>query len=280
MSKSIFSLRQDGELLRVTFSNPPINLMSIKMTSELFELAGRLAFDSSVKVVVFDSADADFFIAHFDLEDLVRAAADPSTASKFPDINVLQSLSLSWQGLPQVTIAKIAGRCRGGGLEFALGLSMRFATLESKFCFPEASGGFLASGGGATRTALAAGPARALEILLSARDFSGEEAERYGLINRALPAREIDSYVEDLITRILRRSAPVIAMHRQVLAEVYVPIVEPVFAGFAAENAGLRAGLGGAEMPAGIAALLEVGQTRERELDLPATIAGLLPFAG
>lgn len=278
MSFSTLLLHQDGEVLRVTLSNPPVNTMSVKMVEELFQLAGRLHSDPSVKVVLFDSADPDFFVAHFDLNDLVAAVADPSKASKFADINVMQSLTLTWQSLPQVTIAKVDGRCRGAGLEFLLCLNMRFASNASKFCFPEASGGFLASGSGTTRIALAAGPARALEVLLSARDFSAEEAERYGLINRALPTGELDAYVTELVGRVAMRSREVIAMHREVLGAVYEPLVEPVFSALGAENKGLRTGLASAEMQAGFGVLLEAGQTRENELDLPATIASRLPF--
>ncbi len=276
MNFSTFSLKQDGALLRVTFNNPPVNLMSAKMTEELFMLTGRLVADPGVQVVLFDSANPEFFIAHFDLEDLAASASDPSKASKYPDMNVLQSLALSWKALPQVKIAKIAGRCRGGGLEFVLGaMDMRFATQDSKFCFPEASGGFLACGGGTSFTALAAGPARAMEILLSSRDFSGEEAERYGLVNRALPAAQIDAYLNDLIARLLKRSRAVVAMHREVFARVYSGVVEPLFAGLAVENNGLRAGMASPEMQAGIGAHLKAGQTRENELDLPAFLARL-----
>lgn len=274
MNFSTFSLQQDGALLRVTLNNPPVNLMSGKMTEELFMLGGRLHVDPGVKVVLFDSADPDFFIAHFDLEDMVASANDPSKASKYPDMNVLQSLALSWKNLPQIKIAKITGRCRGGGLEFILGaMDMRFASTDSRFCFPEASGGFLACGGGTSFTALAAGPARAMEILLSSRDFSAEEAERYGLVNRALPAGEIDAYLNDLTGRLLKRSSTVVAMHREVFKKVYSGIVEPLFAGLAAENDGLRAGLASAEMQDEIKMLLDAGQTRENELDLPATLA-------
>jgi len=273
MKFSTFSLQQDGALLRVTFNNPPVNLMNGQMAQELFMLSGRLHVDSGVKVVVFDSADKDFFIAHFDLEDIVASASDPSKASKYSDMNVLQSLALSWKALPQIKIAKVTGRCRGGGLEFILGaMDMRFASTESKFCFPESSGGFLACGGGTSFTALAAGPARAMEILLSARDFSAEEAERYGLINRALPLAELETYLNDLIGRLLKRSAAVVVMHREVFKQVYSGIVEPLFAGFAAENDGLRAGMTTPEMQNGIAAHLKFGQTRESELDLPATL--------
>lgn len=275
MSFTTFSLKQDGTVLRVTLSNPPINLMGLKMVEELFQLGGRLIADPSVRVVVFDSADPDFFIAHFDLDDLIASASDPSKASKYPDINAMQSLALSWQALPQVTIAKVAGRCRGAGLEFILGLSMRFATPDSKFCSPEASGGFLACGGGTTRAALVAGPARALEFLLSGRDFSGDEAERYGLVNRSLPAEEIDAYVDDLARRIGQRSAQVVGMHAEVFKRVYSPMVEPMFAGLAAENDGLRAAMAGDEMKAGMGAMLQLKQAREHELDLPGTLARL-----
>jgi enoyl-CoA hydratase/carnithine racemase len=280
MNFSTFSLQQDGALLRVTLNNPPVNLMNGKMTEELFMLTGRLIADPSVRVVLFDSANPEFFIAHFDLEDLAASANDPSKASKYPDMNVLQSLALSWKNLPQVKIAKIDGRCRGGGLEFLLGaMDMRFATQDSKFCFPESSGGFLACGGGTTFTALAAGPARALEILLSARDFSGVEAERYGLVNRALPAGELDAYLDDLIGRLVQRSASVVAMHRAVFNRAYAGIVEPLFAGLAAENDGLRAAMPTPEMQGGMVAMLRAGQTRENELDLPATLARLAQSA-
>jgi len=269
---STFSLHQDDAIMRVRLSNPPINLMSLKMIGELFQLSGQLFTDPITKVVVIESADDDFFIAHVDIEDIEKSANDPTAAGQYPDINALQSLSLSWQGLPQVTIAKVAGRCRGGGLEFILGLSMRFATVDSLFCSPEAAAGFLACGGGTTRVSLAAGPARAAEFLLSGRDFTGVEAERYGLINRALPTDELGAYVDTLAKSIARRSHAVLAMHRAVSQRVFSMAVEPLFAAFAAENDGLRAGLAGTEMRAGMAAMLALKQTRENELDLPATM--------
>ena len=275
MNFRTLSLRETGAVLEISLDNPPVNLMSATMVGELFQLTGYLMNNRDIQVVVLSSANPDFFIAHFDLDDLASSTSDPTKASRYSDINVLQSLGLSWQHLPQVKIAKIDGRCRGGGLEFLLALDMRFASSRSLFCFPEASAGFLASGGGATRTALAAGPARALEILLSARDFTGVEAERYGLINRCVADDELDGYVADLVDRIARRSPAVVAMHRAVFSQAYSPIVEPLFAAMAAENEGLRAGLASDEMQAAIAGHLRRGQTREVELDLPASLAAM-----
>jgi enoyl-CoA hydratase/carnithine racemase len=275
VSYTTLSLKRDGAILRVTLSNPPINLMSFKMIGELFQLGGQLMVDAQTRVVIIESADPDFFIAHVDLEDVAKAGSDPKAAGKYPDINALQALAVSWQGLPQITIAKVAGRCRGGGLEFILGLSMRFASEESRFCSPEAAGGFLACGGGTTRLTMMLGPARALEFVLSGRDFSGTEAERYGLLNRALPAKELDAYVERLAKAVASRSGPVLAMHREVLKRVLEPAGELLFAGMAAENDGFRAAIAGTEMAAGMKAMLALNQTREVELDLPATIARL-----
>jgi enoyl-CoA hydratase/carnithine racemase len=275
MNFQTLTLRETGAVLEITLQNPPINLMSAKMVEELFQLTGYLINNRDIRVVVIDSADPDFFVAHFDLEDLESSASDPSKASRYPDINVLQSLGLAWQNLPQVKIAKVNGRCRGGGFEFILALDMRFASASSLFCFPEASAGFLASGGGTTRVALAAGPARGLEVLLSARDFTAAEAERYGLINRCLPDGELDAYVADLVERVARRSPEVVGMHRAVFGQAFSPIVEPLFAAMAAENDGMRVGLAGAEMHAAMAGHLKLGQTREVELDLPASMATL-----
>jgi enoyl-CoA hydratase/carnithine racemase len=272
VSYSTFSLQRDGAILRVTLNNPPVNLLSFKMIGELFQLSGELMVDTQTRVVILQSADPDFFVAHVDLVDVATAAADPSSGSKYPDINAVQALALSWQALPQVTIAKVAGRCRGGGLEFILGLTMRFATLDSRFCSPEASGGFLACGGGTTRIAMMAGPGRAMEFLLSGRDFNGEEVERYGLVNRALPAGELDAYVDRLANAIASRSAAVLAMHRAVLGKVFEASGEWLFAGLAAENDGFREASKGTEMPEGFKAMLGLKQTREVELDLPATI--------
>jgi enoyl-CoA hydratase/carnithine racemase len=275
LSYTTFSLQQDGPILRVTLSNPPINLMSAKMMQELFQLGGQLFTDEKTKVVVFDSADPDFFIAHVDLDDLTDPNA-PVSAS--PDINILQSLALSWQALPQITIAKMKGRVRGGGLEFVMGLQMRFAAEDARFCSPEAIGGFLACGGGTTRISLAAGPARGLEFLLTARDFSGIEAERYGLVNRALPAQELDAYVENVAMLIARRSRAVIAMHREVQKQAFSAVVEPLFAAFAAENAGFRQSMVNGEMPQTLAATMKaVPQERAYELDLPETLGRIAP---
>lgn len=276
MTFETLKIKQDGGIMTVTLSNPPINLISDRMIGELFQLAGGLMQDRSTRVVVIDSEDPDFFIAHMDLNDIVAAENDPTKQSRYPDINALQSLGLVWQNLPQVKIAKIDGRCRGGGLEFILALDMRFASARSLFCAPEAAAGFVPVGGGTTRTALALGPARAIEMILSARDFTAEEAERYGLINRSVAGDGLDAYVADLAGNIALRPPAVVGMYRSIVAKVFEPVVEPVFAALAAENDAFRQGIATEEMREMMRLHLETGQLRELELDLPATMAGLI----
>lgn len=273
MSFQTLQVRPDGNILRVSIAAPPLNLMSRQMVTELFMIAGGLMTDPSVRVVVVDSAVKDFFIAHFDIADMIASVNDPETPqSAYPDINILQSLATTWQGLPQVTVAKVDGICRGGGVEFITGLDMRFTSNDSQFCLPEASGGFLASGGGATRLLMGCGPGRALEILLTSRDFSGAEAERYGLINRALPPGELDAYVEDTVARLARRSRRVIEIHKQVSRAVYASVADAMFAGFGAENDGLRSSLSLPDVVAFLTTMAEKAQTPETEQNLPAFI--------
>ena len=273
MNFETLDVRHTGDILRVSLAAPPLNLMSRQMVMELFTVAGALMTNPSVRVVVVDSSVEDFFIAHFDIADMIASVNDPDTPqSAYPDINILQGLATTWQGLPQVTIAKVAGICRGGGVEFVMGLDMRFASSDSQFCLPEASGGFLASGGGATRLLMGCGPARALEILLTSRDFSGAEAERYGLVNRALPPAELDSYVEDTVARLAQRSPRVIAMHKQVSRRVYAGFADAMFAGFGAENDGLRESLSRPDVLRFLKTMADEAQTPDIEQDLPAFI--------
>ena len=278
MSFTTFSTKRDGAILRVVLDNGEVNIMSATMAAELFALVGELTVDSETKVVVFESANSDFFIAHFDINDILKViAGDPSIpVSKTEDLNILQALGLSISNLPQVTIAKIDGICRGGGFEFMLALDMCFATRGSKFCFPEASGGFLPAGGGSTLLPIKAGSGRALEIMLTGRDFSGAEAETYNVINRAFEtSAELDNYVSDSIERIARNDAAANQAVKSVLKQTFSGMNEGVFAGLAQENRAMNECLAEPVVLEQLKLLAENSGNREQELDLPATIASL-----
>lgn len=181
-------------LRTITFDNPPINIFEPTTIIELGALVTDLAADPSVKVVVFQSANPEFFIAHLDL---VKAAEQPEVLGLWRDI-VMRLASGSI-----VSIAKIRGRTRGIGNEFVLACDMRFASRQNAIFGNMEIGVGLVPGGGALEwLPRLVGRSRALEIALSGDDFDADVAERYGWVNRALADEDLDLFVERLAQRL------------------------------------------------------------------------------
>jgi enoyl-CoA hydratase/carnithine racemase len=181
-------------LWTITFSNPPINMFIPTTIVELGALMTDIEADSSVKVVVFQSANPDFFIAHLDV---AKAAAQPEVLGLWRDF------VLRLSSAPVVSIAKIRGRTRGIGNEFVLACDMRFASRQTAvFGNPEIGVGLIPGGGALEWLPRLVGRSRALEIVLSGDDFEAHIAERYGWVNRALDDSELDSFVDALVRRL------------------------------------------------------------------------------
>ena len=178
----------------ITFSNPPINMFVPETIVELGALMKEIETDPSVRVVVFQSANPDFFVAHLDV---AKAAERPEVLGLWRDF-VLRLLST-----PVVSIAKIRGRSRGIGNEFVLACDMRFASRQNAlFGNPEVGVGLIPGGGALEWLPRLVGRSRALEIVLSADDFDADIAERYGWVNRALDDDDLDSFVDTLVRRL------------------------------------------------------------------------------
>lgn len=220
-----FGVEISDAIAWVTFDYPPVNIQGLPMLADLDMLAQKLEADRSVKVVVFQSANDDIFVAHADtefLKDMSSKAVSRGEAKLLDLQRVLERISK----LPQATIAKIEGFARGGGHEFALACDMRFAARgKAKFMQMEVAMGILPCGGGASRMARQTGLGRALEIMLSARDWDADEAERIGTVNRALDPDEIGPYVESLAKRIAQWPAESINATKQA---VYESIDRPI----------------------------------------------------
>ncbi|MBU3864015.1 enoyl-CoA hydratase/isomerase family protein, partial [Streptomyces sp. 4503] len=235
----------------------------------------RVRDDADVRVIVFESADPEFFVAHGDMAYLTdpdalpaatRAAIAAAPGSTVPEgLNILQAMSEEVRSLPQVTIGKLAGFARGAGNEFFMYLDMRFAAIgKSGQGQPESLMGILPGGGGTVNMTRLAGRARALELILGAELVGAELAERYGLINRALPAAELDSFVDTLARRIAGLRPEVISITKAAVDTVAQPIPR---AAYAVENEGLFAAFGD-EVTELAHKLLAAGiQTREGERD-------------
>jgi enoyl-CoA hydratase/carnithine racemase len=187
----------------ITFSNPPINMFLPTTIVELGALMTDLEAEPSVKVVVFQSANPDFYIAHLDV---AKAAERPEVLGLWRDF------VLRLSSMPVVSIAKIRGRTRGIGNEFVLACDMRFASRHNAlFGNPEVGVGLIPGGGALEWLPRLVGRSRTLEIVLSADDFDADIAERYGWVNRALDDDDIDSFVDTLVGRLASFDREVLA---------------------------------------------------------------------
>jgi enoyl-CoA hydratase/carnithine racemase len=195
-------VRQEGAVLFAEIAAPPMNLLGPELVRDLVSLLQRAEPDEAVQVVVFKSADPDYFIAHVDITRVKEYREEAAKLIGEPSIGLLfRHLSAS----RLVTIAQIEGRTRGAGSEFVLACDMRFAARESAiFSQPEAGLGVNPGAGGMQHLTRLLGRARALEVLLSAEDYDADLAERYGWINRALPAAILGEFVAALAHRIAK----------------------------------------------------------------------------
>ena len=220
-----FTATQDGAILTVTFDFPPVNVQGQEMLADLNSLAMRLERDRDTKVVVFQSAHPEIWVCHYDTN-LLKDMSTEAVSRDDAELLDLQSVCERISKVPQATIAKLEGFARGGGHELALALDMRFAARgKFKFMQMEVGMGILPCGGGASRMARQVGLGRALEIVLSARDFDADEAQAYGTINKALDPDEIGGYVDALAQRISQFPAESINACKQA---VYESIDKPI----------------------------------------------------
>ncbi len=187
------------QLWQVTIANPPFNLVVPEMVSALHSIVRDMDQDPELKVIVFRSELEGYFINHFDLS---KAKDFPTEASN-PPVPTWSDLVIRLSKSPVISIATIRGRTRGGGNEFSLACDLRYASLEKAlFGQPEVGTGILPGGGGSERLPRLIGRDRALEVILSSQDYTAENAERFGMVTRALPDAELDGYVDALVARL------------------------------------------------------------------------------
>lgn len=196
----ILRASKEQGVLFTEIAAPPMNLMGPELVRDLVSLIQEAEADRTIRVVVFKSADPDYFISHVDITRIGEYREATSKLTGEPSLGLLFRY-LSATRL--ITIAQIEGRVRGAGSEFVLACDMRFAARESAiFGQPEAGLGLIPGAGGIQHLARLIGRARALEVILSADDYDADLAERYGWINRALPAKALDDFVRSLALRI------------------------------------------------------------------------------
>ena len=258
----------DGGVAFVTLDHPPVNLLDAVLIGSLWELAARLADDDEVRAVVVRSADPEFFIAHADLALIQALPRDRRERSD--QLEFIHVFMERWRTLPQVTIAQLEGRARGGGSEFALSLDLRFGAVGRAILGqPEVAVGILPGGSGTQRLPRLIGRARALEVVLGCEDFDAELAERYGYINRALPAAELGPFVDRFARRIAAFPDHAVRLAKRSVDAAGGPLHD----GLLEEAHCFNLTLADPDLDARMEGALAAGaQTREGEMDLPGLI--------
>jgi enoyl-CoA hydratase/carnithine racemase len=266
----------DDGVARLTIDNPPVNMLDTALITELKRFADEVRADKTVRVIVAESADDDFFIAHVDLGFMLHPEtfADlDSVAEQGSPLNPMQSLNQQFRSLPQVTIAKLTGRLRGGGNEFAMAFDMRFAAIGRTWLSqPETRMGIIPGGGGTQLLTRLVGRARALEVILGGDLYDAVTAEKYGWANLALPADQLDAAVDRYARRIAALRPEQIAAAKQAVDAGLA--ATSLADGMAQEGAALRAVYPAPEFVVErMRAAVEGGmQTRDGELDLESSL--------
>jgi enoyl-CoA hydratase/carnithine racemase len=218
-------VRTERGVAFVTIDHPPINLFDLTLIGEMLKVGEALAADETIRAVVVDSANPDFFIAHADVTLIQQLPTDASTRPT--ELSVFHAMVERFRTMPKATIAKIEGIARGGGSEFVLSCDMRFGALgRAVLAQPEVALGIIPGGSGTQRLPRLVGRARALEIVLGCDDVPADLAERWGYLNRALPPAELGPFVERLAFRIASFPAEAIALTKACVDAALGPVRE------------------------------------------------------
>jgi enoyl-CoA hydratase/carnithine racemase len=185
---------------QVTMDAPPLNLFSPDLLNGLEEVVSLMQKAPELRVIVFDSAIQDYFIAHFDILRGGEILTRKTSSGLLPWFDVALALYES----PVVSIAVIRGRARGVGIEFAAACDIRYASERAIFGQFEVGVSTIPGGGSMEFLPLLVGRARALEIIIGAEDIDAVTAERYGLINRLIPDDKLSDFVYQFAMRISR----------------------------------------------------------------------------
>jgi enoyl-CoA hydratase/carnithine racemase len=223
--------RTSSAYWRVTFDNPPLNVMGPQFVREFREIIAAVEADEGVKVLVFESAVDGFFLNHSDfnadMKELTSMPQGPTGLEAWPDLLVRMTR------MPVVSIALIRGRATGNGSEIALACDMSFASREKALLSQwEVGVGLVAGGGPMARMPRQMGRQRALEVLLSSNDIGGDLAEAYGYVNRSMPDAELDGFVDALAKRIASFDKWAIANTKRLVSAASLPQDVEIAAGW------------------------------------------------
>ncbi len=222
----LLAVEVTSRVATVTIDNPPINIITLALYAELTQLVEELQRDPELSVVVFKSANPDFFLAHFDVEAILQFPTE-GDAERSSEPNPFHLMCERLRTMNKVTIAQIEGRVGGGGSELVASMDMRFGVIGKTIVNQmEVPLGILPGGSGTQRLPRLVGRGRAMEIVLGGEDLDAETAERWGYLNRIYAAADIDQAVSDLAQRIGRFPQPAVRLAKASVNAAELPLAQ------------------------------------------------------
>jgi enoyl-CoA hydratase/carnithine racemase len=230
-SHDTLDLSIEGRIATITLDNPPVNVITRELLIDLLRVTEQLTNDANVTVVVLQSANPEFFIAHFDVAALVAGAGSGETVERRAELNVFDQLCERFRTMGALTICKIAGRVGGGGSEIAMACDIRYGALGHAVVNQmEVPIGILPGGGGTQRLPRLIGWGRAAEVIIGGVDLDAETGERWGYFDRALPLEEIDDAVGALAQRVASFPPGAVRHAKAAMVEGARPVEEGLMA--------------------------------------------------
>lgn len=270
------TLSPDGVCVGTLCSKDEVgmNLLTGRLFREFADCVEKVSKDEAVRVFVVRSDDEDFWLAHFDINVILKLPI-PGEFDTESVPNAWHTVSEQLRSMPKATIAEVSGRAGGGGNEFCMNFDMRFGVRgKTKFCQMEVPLGISPGGTGCINLPRLIGTGRAMEMILAGSEIDAETAESWGLLNRSFPdLSSCRAYVDSLAARIASFPPEAVRVAKaSVLAAEQMPRREACLQNLSLFNRTL----GLPEAKRRMQAFLKNNfQTREAEMDLQGTIAKL-----
>jgi enoyl-CoA hydratase len=210
--------KKEGGIGWIIFNNPARhNAVSLEMWQALTITLGAYANDPEVRVIILKGAGEKAFVAGADISQFKEKRSSPEAVEHYN--KTADDAGEALRNSPKPTIAMVRGYCIGGGTGIAVSCDIRIAADDARFGVPAAKLGLGYRFAGIRRLADVVGPAFTAEIFFSGRQFTAQEALQMGLINRLVPAIELESHTSEFANTLVNNAPLTIASVKRALLE-------------------------------------------------------------
>jgi len=216
-------VKRDEGVTWIYIDNEPVNAIGAELMNELENAASELEADDATRVIVIASKHEKIFLAGADLKGLM-AGTGPSDDGSDPIAAQSERMQRCFQrfaNLRKPVIAAINGHALGGGCELAIACDIRIATEKTKIGLPELNLGIIPSAGGTQRLSRLIGKGRAIDMILTGKILTGEEAERIGLVSESVKAEDLKEAVEEKANQIKSKGPLATRLAKEVIHNGY-----------------------------------------------------------